>query len=640
VTAGDELQSRLDAMLQDTEGAAGIAPEAGIAEDEFSPFDFAQADSASELAAELSRVRAESGLDAAITAAERAPQPPGLVKHALKVFVTHDAEARERLQLPSVESVETHEVEGEPPPPRPTTPGPAAAAAAPEAEAAPSRTEPAEERRLDWYREDPFANDHHHHWHIVYPGGGLRENGVRRTQPRQGELFFYMHQQMLARYDTERVIAGLGPVAPYPGPSGPGAPDYGTAIAEGYGAPGYVTRLPGSTPGDVTDLVDARSAVGKAIADKRLDAGGADLGPLDANQLGAAVEPSLIFRSGSALPTVERYGNLHGGGHVVVGRLGDPAPDDRYRGVMSYTETAIRDPFFYRWHRHVDDLYADFQDAQGAEQLDTYAADVRFRGDGAADVVLCFSRDVPGADAPGFDFDAWALQTLGEDLGGGDGVATDVLATRFVVSEVTAPVPGGATETYTTTHLTHEPYTLALRVENPRDAPQPVTVRVFLAHADHADRRRMWMELDKFERTLAPGVNVIAQPDARSSVVKRKGVTAPGADRAGQGSTDPWCDCGWPYTLLLPSGASSEAGTPFVLAVVLTDYEQDREPASQRTCASMSFCGARQDYPDRRRMGHPFDRRFERPIPEVLAAHPAAALRPLAIRCETARPPS
>jgi hypothetical protein len=203
---------------------------------------------------------------------------------------------------------------------------------------------------------------------------------------------------------------------------------------------------------------------------------------------------------------------------------------------------------------------------------------------------------------------------------------------------VTAPEPGGGAATYTTTHLAHEPFTLVLRVESSSDAPKPVTVRVFLAHGDHVTERRMWIELDKFERELAPGVNVLAQPDARSSVIKRKGVRAPGAQDAGASSTDPWCDCGWPYTLLLPGGASTAEGTRFALAVVLTDFERDHEPASRRTCASMSFCGARQDYPDRRRMGYPFDRPFAEPIPQALAAHPSAALREIAIRCETERP--
>ena len=45
----------------------------------------------------------------------------------------------------------------------------------------------------------------------VYPYRGV--NGL--TKDRQGELFYYMHHQMLARYDAERMAVGLSRVEPY-----------------------------------------------------------------------------------------------------------------------------------------------------------------------------------------------------------------------------------------------------------------------------------------------------------------------------------------------------------------------------------------------------------------------------------------
>jgi hypothetical protein len=124
-------------------------------------------------------------------------------------------------------------------------------------------------------------------------------------------------------------------------------------------------------------------------------------------------------------------------------------------------------------------------------------------------------------------------------------------------------------------------------------------------------------------------------------VIKRKGVRAPGTEDPEEPTTDPWCDCGWPYTLLLPSGASTPEGTPFTLAVVLTDYAHDREPDHTRTCGSMSFCGARQNYPDRRRMGYPFDRPFKsRTIAETIRRQPSMTSIDLTIRCENDRPPA
>jgi hypothetical protein len=48
--------------------------------------------------------------------------------------------------------------------------------------------------------------------------------------------------------------------------------------------------------------------------------------------------------------------------------------------------------------------------------------------------------------------------------------------------------------------------------------------------------------------------------------------------------------------------------------------------------------GARDDYPDRRLMGYPFNRPFERSLAETIAAEPNMAARDVTIRCTTERP--
>ena len=47
--------------------------------------------------------------------------------------------------------------------------------------------------QLSWFREDVGLNEHHCNWHLRYP---FPEPPRLK---RQGELFVYMHQQMLAR---------------------------------------------------------------------------------------------------------------------------------------------------------------------------------------------------------------------------------------------------------------------------------------------------------------------------------------------------------------------------------------------------------------------------------------------------------
>lgn len=52
------------------------------------------------------------------------------------------------------------------------------------------------EHRIAYWREDLGINLHHWHWHLVYPFSGPDEV-VRKD--RRGELFYYMHQQLVAR---------------------------------------------------------------------------------------------------------------------------------------------------------------------------------------------------------------------------------------------------------------------------------------------------------------------------------------------------------------------------------------------------------------------------------------------------------
>lgn len=63
-----------------------------------------------------------------------------------------------------------------------------------------------EEHRIAYFREDIGVNLHHWHWHIVYPFDGAREI-VNKN--RRGELFYYMHQQILARYNFERLCNNM-----------------------------------------------------------------------------------------------------------------------------------------------------------------------------------------------------------------------------------------------------------------------------------------------------------------------------------------------------------------------------------------------------------------------------------------------
>jgi hypothetical protein len=265
------------------------------------------------------------------------------------------------------------------------------------------------------------------------------------------------------------------------------------------------------------------------------------------------------------------------------------------------TGTAIRDPFFWRWHRHIDDANFALQARTAPEDFsDGPPVSVR-----AVDVVFEADEATP----------------------------TDELRTMVGRAPFDPDDPAGGDVEF----ADHESHLWHVHVENPGEDERNVTVRIFLAPAEAAEDRRAWIEMDKFEYAAPPGESTIARPGYHASVV-RKPATHPPVFVQGPAQTphEQYCRCGWPYHLLVPRG--TPAGMPFRLLVMLTDWELDRVSGDDE-CGSMSFCGARDRYPDSREMGYPFARPFgPAGIEATLGALPNAHLRDLTIRHDP-RPP-
>jgi tyrosinase len=540
----------------------------------------------------------DAGLDAVLAAAEAATvaHDVNLVKYALMVFITHHPEGR-RLPIPSLEER------------APTQVTPSQTRLVPGLEALGAL---GPEAALDWFREDTWVNDHHAKWHVVYPGDGIpnpANPAQRLLKDRQGELFYYMHQQMLARYDTERLAAGLPRVAAFS--------NYRSPIGEGYDAnlAGYSNRPPNALLSNTAALVDQelrRDRLMTAVTSGTLVTASGTVPITGVSQLAATSE--------STIASVNRsfYGSHHNIGH---GLIANGSGTGGFPGVMISTDTAVRDPVFFRWHRHVDDFFFEWQQRHlPPHTLADAPPNVTVRKNltgwpsaMSPDVLLCLQRDVPGIGAPGFNGHAFGVATFGGanwDLPRASfPVLTDRLETRMRLQTLT--MPNGAT--IAKPYLDHEDFFYFLRVENAGTDPRPVTVRVFLAASAFANDRRMWIEMDKFGVTLPPASRVVLYRPARLSSVVRKPAWRPTEQRPAlppgtPASAQNYCDCGWPYHLLVPRGTS--AGMPFRLLVFLTDWLVDRLGADS-TCGSLSFCGARDsDYPDTRPMGYPFDRPF------------------------------
>lgn len=604
-----ELQLQADSLLK--EGGQNAAFSATATTEKpgqrFSLFIPEHADRARELATRFGQIADSAPGEAGIAAvlAEAATiavvESPDLVRFSMMMFMTHHNKGRQ-LKIRDLEQRAPTKV-------------------LPSMKADPSALiEP--EAQLNWFREDAKANEHHEHWHVVYPNRGLFGTDPPRLNSRHGELFFYMHQQMLARYDTERLAVGL--------PRVKALSSYTEPIEEGYdpgpglterpgpaGLPSYSARQPNARLKDYAPwaiTIDAQQEseqlLNDAVATGKFTTGESVL----AESLGATEETSI----GQVDPV---YGNHHGNGHVLIAFV-HSTPTDDVPGVMIDTATAIRDPVFFRWHRHVDDMSFNWQETQPPNDFsDAPPVLIRKSLDGSSgvnqspDIILAFKEQMIEAGGVGVDGQAFGEQMFGGDNWNKDfsssDITTDVLQTRMERRDIELPNGTKVPVDY----LDQKEFCYFIRAENLADAVAEVTVRIFLVAEDYAENRRLWVEMDKFHRTLQPKQKaVLYQPAEMSSVIRKPGVKPPGSkietpDDPGAGpdaDDENYCTCGWPYNLLLPRGTSG--GMKFRLMVMLTDWNIDQVEHSK--CGSMSFCGARNIYPDQRSLGYPFDRRF------------------------------
>ena len=578
---------------------------------------------------------------------------PEVVQHSLAVFATHNRLGR---LLHKPRSAHVH-------PARLASPSPQADAQASHSE-----------ELLNYWREDPLANEHHEHWHQVYPGSGIEQfdraanilgpmgwqtviskfqasNGDGRSfilsltseefracfrlNDRHGQLFLYMHQQMLARYDAERMAVDLDPVKPFDLITG--------AIDVGYEPPPELKDslgVSGRPPN--TKLPEEHRAVLAGWFDtlhSALNSGAPIIGssptrtPLTIETLGRAIE--AVDSRFTELVDLSGFGNLHNAGHNLISEL-----SGGNGGVMGATSVAIRDPVFWRWHKLIDQLGADLLD-----RLPPYSYEdrppVRFLR-GMGDIGLVSRPDNPTADfgarieaavlalPSDADLPPSAIQVI-DDV---SVTMTDTLFTSF--AERTAEIPGSTEadglpgKATTLRYLRHHPFGYVFRVTLDRDHAMTCTFRIFIAPEHSFNDQRAWIEMDKFTRNLNPGVNGIYQSDDLSSVINKpaEDPITPTPSVQPHATPGPFCDCGWPYTLLLPRG--DDEGIPYILAVIVTDTAIDLAE-TDHSCGSMSFCGATDRYPDTRELGYPFSRRFSRPLLDVLTEERHMQIRPFRI---------
>ncbi|XP_059616951.1 phenoloxidase 2-like [Phlebotomus argentipes] len=460
-----------------------------------------------------------------------------------------------------------------------------------------------EEQRLAYFREDIGVNLHHWHWHLVYPANGP-ERIVRKD--RRGELFYYMHSQIIARYNIERLCNRMGRVRHLS--------NLREAIPEGYFPklsrssnnqtypPRFtnvtlkdIDRPDDNTQVQISDLEGWRDRILQAIDQGYVETTTGQRIPLDESRgidiLGDMIEASILS------PNPRLYGDLHNMGHNVIAYNHDP--DNNYLeqfGVMGDVTTAMRDPIFYRWHSYLDLIFRKHKDT-----LPSYTSnDLDFVGVTVQSVACQMTQQNTPANVI---LTYWQRGELNLAAGMDFGPEGNIFA-QF-------------------THLQHAPFSWKIEVNNESNSIRTGYCRIFMSPRNDErgmpftfrDQRVLMIEMDRFTVKLNPGVNTINRRDEHSAITIPYNRTFRNIGATAQSATDDnqfnFCGCGWPNHLLVPKG--SPEGFTMDTFVMISNFNDDTVneniDASDQCSDSYAFCGIRNKlYPDRRAMGFPFDR--------------------------------
>merc|ERR1712212_946037 len=457
------------------------------------------------------------------------------------------------------------------------------------------------EQRVAYFGEDIGMNVHHVTWHMDFPFWWKDSYGYHLD--RKGELFFWAHHQLSARFDAERLSNNLDVVDEL---------YWDRPIHEGF-APHTSYKYGGEFPARpddivfndvdgvarIRDLMIWEDRIRDAIAHGYVTGHNGEIINL-LNDNGINILGDII-ESSEYSPNAYYYGALHNTAHIVLGRQGDPKGKfNQPPGVMEHFETATRDPAFFRLHKYMNNIFKEFKD-----RLPPYTKeDFLWEGIDLTEISI-----------------EGSLETYFEDY---EFSITNAVDDTENVNEV--PL------TAVVKRLNHKPFAFKMVVNNNKGAPAIASARIYMCPrrdangvAFHPNSGR-WgcIEMDKFYIELAAGENTILRKDSESTVtipdtpsfdsIKEKTASALEGGSDSTGLEDFTRNCGIPDRLLLPKG--KENGLEMVLMAFLEDGVADAAEGftpdpNNEFGGTHAHCGIRgQKIPDKRAMGYPLDRQI------------------------------
>jgi len=399
----------------------------------------------------------------------------------------------------------------------------------------------------EWYfREDPVANSHHTEWH----------RAAGRPFQRWGEYFYYMHSQMLARYEAERLSLDLG--------------------LTNYLAPGqwirdsYDPRLGGSwrrRPSGNFNSGQTNGLLGSIRRQAWNSASSSYVRGIDwgISSLGQRMEDGL-----------------HNVGHGVISSMSGGW------GVMGSPVAAMRDPVFFRWHGFIESVLKEYKNRMGRYT----EVDLGFPG-----IAVLNASVQPVNGAPN------TFYTYRE------------MATVNVNSDFNSP---GSRRSMQYSRMNHRPFTWNIVINNTLRVSRPAIVRIFMLPRGDASNRAT-IHMDHFYRNLNPGVNRISRDEleaphlskSRWSLSQLQSNLMNGQVGRGQFS---WGGCGWPRHLNIPrgkEGGGMDWNMVVMVSQVLTEDISRIESWNTNRNIAWSYCGVRTGVvPDSRPLGFPTDRDY------------------------------
>lgn len=443
------------------------------------------------------------------------------------------------------------------------------------------------ENRLAYFTEDVALNAYNNYFHLDNPFW-MNMTYDHHTE-RRGELFYYYHQQILARYLLERlsndladidafrfgdkIEYGYNPSLRYPnGKDFPVRPDN----LETYELNSYEVRLVKDFERRIVDAID----LGYVYTEKGEKVSIYDVKGIDilGHMIQSTVETVNYKYYGKLYTlTIQLLGHIvdHYHGHNV-------AP-----GVLENYETVLRDPLYYRILASITQIFLRYK-----SNLPYYQREE-----------LVF----PGVKVDSLDVDKLVTYFDKFDID---------ISSAVGVSKVEEDIVIKARQY----RLNHKPFTYRVNVVSDKNAD--VMVRVFLGPKydnegrvlDINDKRKLMVEIDRFPYQVTVGQNTI-QRNSREILSTVEDYTTvrdmyKNVMDALKGKTQYYYEdvdrhCAYPSRLLLPKG--KKGGMPFTFFVAVTPItDKNTEVKYEKTFGCGYGLGLM--YQDKYAMGYPFDR--------------------------------